>query len=131
MIDGLHEPDLIPTPTAAESEPQQPNRVTAVLTGYESDFSDDDPLDDMVGNEVEGKDENAVDDDGTQTRQWRKLDIPARIARQTASENQRNELKQVLVDIESVVKSRKTHFEAGAHGLQAYRAQELFSSGCP
>jgi len=42
-----------------------------VLTGYESDFSDDDPLDDMVGNEVEGKDENAVDDDGTQTRQRR------------------------------------------------------------
>jgi hypothetical protein len=62
--------------------------VAAVLTGYESDFSDDDPLDDMVENEeVEGEDENAVDDDGIRTRQRRKLDIPAQIARQIASDN--------------------------------------------
>ena len=87
-IDGPCEPDLIPTLTAAESKPQQPNWVAAVLTGYESDFSDDDPLDDMVKNEeVEGEDENAVDDDGIQTRQRHKLDIPARIACQTTSKN--------------------------------------------
>jgi hypothetical protein len=85
----------------------------------------------MVKNEVEGKDENAVVDDGIQTRQWRKLNIPARIAHHTASENRRNELKQALVDIESVVKSRKIHFEAGAHGLQAYQAQAIQSYFCP
>jgi hypothetical protein len=98
--------------------------VAAVLTGYESDFSDDDPLDDMVENEeVEGENENGVDDDGIRTRRH-KLGIPARKARQISSENRRNE---ALVDIEKVVKSRKTQFEAGAHGLQAYRAQAIQS----
>ena len=75
-IDGLCEPGLIPTPTAAESEPQQSSKVTAVLTGYESDFSNNDPLY-MVDNGVEGENENAVVDDGIHTRRRGKLNIPA------------------------------------------------------
>jgi hypothetical protein len=47
-----------------KSELQQPNWMAAVLTEYECDFSNDDPLDDMVENKVGGENENAVVDDG-------------------------------------------------------------------
>lgn len=49
------------------------------------------------------------------------------MACKTAREDQQRELRQALDDIEKVVKSRKTQFEAGAHGLQAYRVQAIQS----
>jgi hypothetical protein len=64
----------------------------------------------------------------SQPRQKRqKLDIPVLKARAAAHENKRSILKSALVDIQKLIRSRKTNFEGGNRGLQSYRAQAIKS----
>ncbi|KAH9014353.1 hypothetical protein EDB83DRAFT_2529312 [Lactarius deliciosus] len=55
----------------------------------------------------------------------RKLDIPARTAREQAKQARSQELKDALLDIEKLITSQKTQFIAGANGLQSKRAHPI------
>ena len=106
----------------------------AVFTGYTSDLSDDDltaldlPSDDEILDPENHRDSGAAaTDEQPRKRAWHNLDIPVRIAHKLAHENRYKELRQALADIEKVVRSRRTEFQAGHHGLQAYRAQAIQS----
>ena len=51
-----------------------------------------------------------------------RLDIPARDARNKAREARYQILKKGLLDIKKLIASKRTEFDAGQNGLQAYRA---------
>ncbi|KAH9018306.1 hypothetical protein EDB84DRAFT_1626781 [Lactarius hengduanensis] len=55
----------------------------------------------------------------------RKLDTPARTAREQAKQARSQESKDALLDIEKLLTSKKTHFIAGANGLQSKRARSI------
>lgn len=60
-------------------------------------------------------------------RKRQKLDVPARVVRQKAREAHVNILKKCLLDIEKLIASKRTEFDAGRNGLQAYRARSIQS----
>ena len=53
--------------------------------------------------------------------------IPKRIARHNAKESHRRKLEAALKDIEKVIASKLTQFQAGRNGLQEYRARAVRS----
>ena len=58
---------------------------------------------------------------------WRKLAVPAREARRIARYDCLKAVKMALNDIEKLVTSKRTKFEAGHNSLQAYRARAIQS----
>jgi hypothetical protein len=58
-------------------------------------------------------------------RKRQKLDVPARDMRKRAQEARLEALKKGLLDIEKLIASKKTKFDAGQNGLQAYRARSI------
>jgi hypothetical protein len=55
-------------------------------------------------------------------RKRQKLDVPACDLRKKAREARYQTLKEGLLDIEKLIASKQTEFDAGRNGLQAYRA---------
>ena len=108
---------------------------------YDSDTSNDDPIDyeeederwedersevDEPSQQVDDRDErNGPDDQPRRKRQ--KRDIPVLKDRKTAHENKQKILQSALKDIEKLIQSRKTEFEGGSRGLQSYCAQAIES----
>jgi hypothetical protein len=122
--------------------------ATEIFTGYASDVSEDVPMpeDEPDVTEDEGRGEtrtsNAVDDgiddaidNLRSSRQHhirpppplkrRRLDVPARVARQKAKEERRKVLEVALQDIEHIIGSKRMKFVAGREGLQAQRARAI------
>jgi hypothetical protein len=60
-------------------------------------------------------------------RKQHKLDIPVLQARVEAQEKRLKILTSALTDIEKLIRSRKTEFQACERGLQSYRAQAIES----
>ncbi|KIL57128.1 hypothetical protein M378DRAFT_1031360 [Amanita muscaria Koide BX008] len=60
-------------------------------------------------------------------RKRQKLDVPARFVRKKAQEVRSQTLQKGLVDIEKLIASKRTEFDAGRNGLQAYRARSIRS----
>lgn len=60
-------------------------------------------------------------------RKRQKLDVPARVARKNAREVKAKILQKSLLDIEKLIASKRTAFDAGQAGLQAYRARTIQS----
>jgi len=124
----------VPTiPTTAEiTEPhdeavhENPIAANVVVIGYLSDLSDDDALD--VDDEIDESDEvESGEDEQPCKRVRRELDVSVQKARELACESWKKELQQALTDIEKVIQSRRTDFQAGRNGLQAYQAQAIQS----
>ena len=57
----------------------------------------------------------------------RKLDIPVLKARENVCNERRKRLQQALDDIEKLIKSKQTYFDAGQKSLQSYRALAIQS----
>ena len=135
-------------PSPLDDKPIKPYQALAAFD-YESDTSNDEPLDaEDEGNnnwmdeeEFEGENRGSPgeDDGGTDNRETspepvdqprrkrQKRDIPVLKARQIARDGKFQILRSALVDIEKLIRSRKTKFEGGARGLQSYRAQAIES----
>ncbi|KAL1689942.1 hypothetical protein GGG16DRAFT_34693, partial [Schizophyllum commune] len=60
-------------------------------------------------------------------RKRRKLEVPARVARQKRREERAKELKAGLIAIEKLIRSKWDVFQAGDASLQAYRARAIES----
>jgi hypothetical protein len=60
-------------------------------------------------------------------RKRQKLDVPACDLRKKAREARYQTLKEGLLDIEKLIASKQTEFDAGRNGLQAYRARSIQS----
>ena len=60
-------------------------------------------------------------------RVCRKLDIPVLKAQENVSNECRKQLQQALDDIEKLIKSKQTYFDAGQKSLQSYRALAIQS----
>lgn len=107
--------------------------------GYESDLPEDDPLEPPSDDEwgVEGvcedvqqadsEFEDGGEEEPARKRQHRKLDIPAREARRQKKTNRRKDLARALKSIDKKIKSRKTQWNGGEHGLEAMRARAIRS----
>ena len=123
-----------PTPPPVQPEfADDPDQLEAemtneepILPGYESDLSsDDESLVDTGEIRFQGSSAGEFDDgegESPKKRIRRELDEPARVTRLKSLENRKNELKLALRDIEKLLASRKTKFQAGNNGLQSYRA---------
>jgi len=96
--------------------------------GYDSDLSEDEPMEDLVDDEEPlNNDVEPIDVQPPPKRVRRCLEIPVEVARNAARENKRKEFWQALDDIEKIIRSRKTRFRSGQHGLQWYRALAIQS----
>src|SRR6202040_3538231 len=128
-----------PTPPPVQPEfADDPDQLEAettneepILPGYESDLSsDDESLVDTGEIRFQGSSAGEFDDgkgESPKKRIRRELDEPARVTRLKSLENRKNELKLALRDIEKLLASRKTKFQAGNNGLQSYRARAIQS----
>ena len=113
-----------------------PNIVTDnVFTGYLSDLSsesdldvdnsDDDSEDASSGAETLHQHQFRVQQPPPLKQCW--LEIPTRVACQRTRTEQQNALKSALDDIEKLIRSKMDFFDAGQHGLQAYRVRAIQS----
>ena len=113
-----------------------------ICRGYLSDKSDD---------ELQNDEWNDLEDDAPETehhaetpthprhptsstnvipppaRKRQKLDVPARDARKKAREVRVKILQKSLLSIEKLIASKRTEFDAGQNGLQAYRTRSIQS----
>ena len=115
--------------------------VPEFFTGYLSDLFDDAPQLEDEGNinEDEPEDFGGLQVGGTDSepsyfrvcqpppQKRRRLDVPYRVARKKKREERRAVLQAGLVDIEKLIASKKTRFDAGGTGLQARRARAVQS----
>lgn len=111
-----------PSPAPSDSLVPSPNDDTLgddepVFTGYLSDLSSEDS---SSSSEEEADDER--DKPPPAKRARRKLDVPARTVRICAREDRLKALQSGLKDIEKLIGSKRTEFDAGQNSLQAYRA---------
>ncbi|KAJ7616728.1 hypothetical protein B0H17DRAFT_1152613 [Mycena rosella] len=109
------------SPSPSPPSSPEPFRNNPVFTGYISDLPSDEP--DASSDEA--------DDEGDKPpptkRVRRKLDVPARTARILAQEERKKEKESGLRDIEKLIGSKRTEFDAGANSLQAHRARSIQS----
>jgi hypothetical protein len=91
----------------SDEEPEEPNPIMTGFGGYESDI-------DMV---VDLETEEEEDCEEPEKKRRRTLEVPAREARQMAHEKRKENLVKGLCEIEKLIKSRKTQFEAGDDGF--------------
>jgi hypothetical protein len=109
-----------------EAAHENPIGTSTVVFGYLSDLSDDDTLD--MDDEIDASDEmESTEDEQPRKRVRRKLEVSVQKAHELAHKSRKKELQQALSDIEKVIRSRCTDFQAGRNGLQAYRAQAIQS----
>lgn len=112
-----------------------------VFAGYLSDLpmSDESDMDEELDSEMPDQDEESGHKFAAETRsrpflapqlpplKRQRLEIPAWLARQQKQAQNKKDLEQALDDIEKLVQSKKEVFDAGQHGLQAYRARSIQS----
>ena len=133
-----------PSPIQPESSqaqtPVDPDRAEAtddtwdsepIFMGYDSDLeSDDESLmgagEDLVDGPGSRVSENE-DKEPPAKRIRRQLEEPVLVTRLKLREKRTNEHKQALRDIQKLLQSRKTQFQAGDKGLQSYRARTIES----
>ena len=133
-----------PSPIQPESSqaqsPIDPDRAEATydtydseptFVGYDSDLeSDDESLmgagEDLVDSPGPRASENE-DEAPPAKRIRRQLEEPVLVTRLKLREKRANEHKQALCDIQKLLQSRKTTFQAGDKGLQSYRARTIES----
>jgi len=125
--------------TSAESETINPIITEQIFTGYLSDLptSDESDSDEELDSETPNRDEaghHAAETHPHPTSvlqlpplKRRRLEIPTRLARQQKRVQKRKALEEGLNDIEKRIQSKKEVFDAGQHGLQAYRARAIQS----
>ena len=96
-----------------------PNLIAAVWPGYQSDLPED----------VESSDEDNWEEEEPRMKKQRRrtLEVPAREAHRIKREKRKIEWMKGLTEIDKLVKSRKTQWEAGEHGVQAQRARAIQS----
>ena len=76
----------------------------------------------LTGVEEDSVDNGDSDEDPPAKRIRRQLEEPVLVTRSKLREKRMTEQKQALRDIEKLLQSRKTKFQAGDKGLQSYRA---------
>lgn len=98
-----------------------------IFMAYDSDLESlaDDESESLTGIREDSVDNG--DDDPPTKRIRRQLEEPVLVTQLKLREERINEQKQALQDIEKLLKSRKTKFQAGDKGLQSYRAQTIQS----
>lgn len=98
-----------------------------IFMAYDSDLESlaDDESESLMGIREVSVDNG--DDDPPTKRIRRQLEEPVLVTQLKLREERINEQKQALQDIEKLLKSRKTKFQAGDKGLQSYRAQTIQS----
>jgi hypothetical protein len=102
----------------------------AAYLGYESDVPDDEPLKDLADDDAVESSREAEDEPievASKGQQCRKLDIPVLKAWENVCNERRKRLQQALDDIEKLIKSKQTSFDAGQKSLQSYRALAIQS----
>jgi hypothetical protein len=122
---------------------QQRQATSAIFTGYLSDLSDDESqVEDDCDLDGDADDERCTHTSNDKTSispvpetrfqitqppplKCRRLDVPYRVGCQQLQEERRLLLEKALFDIEKLIASKKTKFEAGRGGLQARRAQAI------
>jgi len=119
-LDGVTEPEAN---KAMEYESDTSNDELIDCEGDEDGRWGDDWPEEGGSNSFAGNEENP----SQPQRKRQKLNIPVLLARRTACENKRKILEGALKDIEKHIRSRRTAFVGGSHGLQSYRAQVIES----
>jgi len=111
-----------------EFDNSPPDLDAAVRLGYESDLADDEPIN-MVSEDEGGDLDGADSKESNEPRRKRRrtLEVPVTVQRRLAGDIRRKELGKALDTIEKFIKSRKTAFPGGDHGLQAQRARAIQS----
>lgn len=125
----LHDPSAEGSEVVEASNPDRPvspNLIAAVWPGYESDLPEDAGIDELSDDEFSDEEDEDVEP-RMKRRRRRTLEVPAREARRIAREKRRKDLEKALTEIEKLIKSRKTQWSAGEHGVQARRARAIQS----
>ena len=107
--------------------------AVAAHLGYESNVPDDEPLKDLADDDpVESSREAEYEPItvASKGRVRRKLDIPVLKAWENVCNEHRKQLQQALDDIEKLIKSKQTYFDAGQKSLQSYQALAIQSHLC-
>ena len=105
----------------------------AAHLGYESDVPDDEPLEDLADDDPVESSREAEYEPITVASKGRvrhKLDIPVLKAWENVCNECHKWLQQALNDIEKLIKSKQTYFDAGQKSLQSYRALAIQSHLC-
>ena len=100
-----------------------------VSLGYESDLANDEPID-MLSKDEGGNSDTEDGSNEPHRKHRRILEVPAREQRCLAHltcDIHRKELEKALKAIEKFIRSRKTTFTGGDHGLQAQQARAIQS----
>ena len=125
VTSGAHADDPSTIETMQEESDLSPPDSGAATLGYESDLADDDPID-MLSEGEGGILENVGKESNEPHKKCRRtLEVPAREQRRLACDIRRKELEKALDTIEKFIRSRKTKFTGGDHGLQAQRARAI------
>ena len=110
-----------------------------IFTGYASDLESelDESMSDESSEENDENDQHGGKSSGICAPEFpmseppqlkrRRLEIPKQIARHNAKESRLRKLETALKDIEKVIASKLTQFQAGRNGLQEYRARAVRS----
>jgi hypothetical protein len=136
-------PTVEPSGTAATEHGEQ--NENEIFTGYLSDKEEssesdehDDGNEELTASQIDrhsaGLNMGGLDAEQASFRvrvppqpKRRKLDVPARVARQRAQEDRKKDSELALKDIEKLICSKREIFEAGRNGLQEYRARAICS----
>ena len=95
---------------------------------YESDWLDVSQIDEIADEIMTDNEEGVEDGEESRPRRTRRaLETLVQEARRIAREKHRKELGAALKAIEAIIKSRKTRWAGGEHGLQAHRARAIRS----
>ena len=110
------------TKASAPDCPALPNLIVAVWPGYKSDLPEDIAIDELL-------DDDEEEDVGPRMKRqwWRTLEVPAREAHHIQHEKKWKDLEKALTKIEKLIKSQKTQWSAGKHGIQAHCAHAIQS----
>jgi hypothetical protein len=94
-----------------------------IFMGYLSDLPSDNTSNSSSVDEADDEGDNPL----PKKCVCRKLDIPAHTARLVAQEHRAKTLQSGLQDIEKLIASKRTAFDAGQNSLQAYQAHAIQS----
>jgi hypothetical protein len=141
IVSDEEDPESPEELTSETSPPDHPNDFDPMPKAFEyesdtSNESDDDiweddwPEEDQVEEDESRGEDEMIEPESQPRQKRRKLDVPVLKARAAARKNKRLILKSALVDIQKLIRSRRTNFEGGARGLQSYRAQAIESYLC-
>jgi hypothetical protein len=115
-----HTDDFDPMPKTIEYESDTSNESDDDI--WEDDWPEEDQVEEDESRGMHSEDE-MIEPESQLRQKQRKLDVPVLKAR----EKKCSILKSALVDIQKLIRLRRTNFEGGARGLQSYRAQAIES----